>query len=186
MTRFESMRSSGTRSSVNRVASVYGVILDAIRIATNAALVMLVVVVLAAVAVRYLGIFRGSLHWATEYSRFAIVWIAMLGSAVALDKGAHMAIDFTEQLPAAIRARVRSAGFIIGTVFLAVLAWQGFRLSLATMLQVSPALGLPMGYAYLAIPVGATIMTLQSVLFALMPDLARARRAGAGSLDITT
>jgi TRAP-type C4-dicarboxylate transport system permease small subunit len=173
MTRFESMRSSVTRSSVNRVASVYGVILDAVRIATNAALVMLVVVVLAAVAVRYLGIFRGSLHWATEYSRFAIVWIAMT-------------IDFTEQLPAAMRARVRSAGFIIGTVFLAVLAWQGFRLSLATMLQVSPALGLPMGYAYLAIPVGATIMTLQSVLFALMPDLAGARRAGAGSLDITT
>ena len=99
------MRSSGPRSSVNRVASAYGVILDAIRIATNVALVVLVVVVLAAVAVRYLGIFRGSLHWATEYSRFAIVWIAMLGSAVALDKGAHVAIDFTEQLPAAMRAK---------------------------------------------------------------------------------
>jgi TRAP-type C4-dicarboxylate transport system permease small subunit len=180
------MRSSGARSAVDRVASVYGAFLDAVRIATNAALVILVVVVLAAVAVRYFGVFRGSLHWATEYSRFAIVWIAMLGSALALDKGAHMAIDFTEHLPASMRANVRSAGFIIGTVFLAVLAWQGFRLSLATMLQVSPALGLPMGYAYLAIPIGASIMTLQSILFALMPDLASARRAGAASLDITT
>jgi len=32
------------------------------------------------------------------------------------------------------------------------------------------------GYAYLAIPVGAVIMTVQSLLFAVMPDL-RERRA---------
>ena len=31
-----------------------------------------------------------------------------------------------------------------------------------------------MGYSYLGIPVGATIMTLQSVLFAVMPELAAA------------
>jgi len=44
-----------------------------------------------------------------------------------------------------------------------VLAWQGFKLSQATLSQVSPALGLPMGYSYLGIPVGATIMTLQLI-----------------------
>ena len=153
------------------VARVYRPAMAALRVATNLALVSLVLVVLAAVAVRYFGIFPGSLHWATEYSRFGIVWIVMLGSAVALDQGAHVAIDFTDRLPPALRRAVRRTGFLLGLFFIAVLAWQGFRLAGATMRQLSPALRIPVGYAYLALPVGATIMAVQSVLFALFPEL---------------
>jgi TRAP-type C4-dicarboxylate transport system permease small subunit len=43
------------------------------------------------------------------------------------------------------------------------------------MRQISPALGIPVGYAYLAIPVGAVVMTVQSLLFALLPDLREKR-----------
>jgi TRAP-type C4-dicarboxylate transport system permease small subunit len=153
------------------VARVYRPAMAGLRVVTNLALVSLVVVVLAAVAVRYFGVFPGSLHWATEYSRFGIVWIVMLGSAVALDHGAHVAIDLTEHLPPTPRSIVRRIGFLLGLLFLAVLAWQGFRLSGATMRQLSPALRIPVGYAYLALPVGAAIMTVQSVLFALFPEL---------------
>jgi TRAP-type C4-dicarboxylate transport system permease small subunit len=39
------------------------------------------------------------------------------------------------------------------------------------MRQTTPAFGLPMGYAYSAIPVGAAIMVLQSLLFALLPGI---------------
>lgn len=42
---------------------------------------------------------------------------------------------------------------------------------IAAMRQLSPALGLPVGYVYLAIPVGATVMTAQALLFALVPEL---------------
>jgi TRAP-type transport system small permease protein len=156
-----------------RVARCYLVCLRGVIALVNAALVALIMVVLAAVAVRYLGVFAGSLHWATEFGRFAIIWIVMLGSAVALHKGAHVAIDFIDWLPQRTQRTVRSLGSLMSVAFLAVLAWQGFKLSQATLRQVSPALGLPMGYSYLAIPVGATIMTLQSVLFAVMPELAR-------------
>ena len=61
--------------------------------------------------------------------------------------------------------------FGIASMFVAVLAWQGALLCLATTQQISPALGLPMGFAYLAIPVGAGIMALQSILFACFPRL---------------
>jgi TRAP-type C4-dicarboxylate transport system permease small subunit len=40
-------------------------------------------------------------------------------------------------------------------------------LSLRTMRQVSPALGLPMGYVYLAVPAGAALMALQALAVAL-------------------
>jgi TRAP-type transport system small permease protein len=152
----------------------------------NAALVALILVVLAAVAVRYLGVFPGSLHWATEFGRFAIIWIVMLGSAVALHQGAHVAIDFIDWLPARTQRAVRAMGSLMSVAFLAVLAWQGFKLSQATLRQVSPALGLPMGYSYLAIPVGAAIMTLQSILFAVMPELARVDRDSSTAVPDTS
>ena len=147
-----------------------------LRLVTNLAMVSLVVVVLLAVAVRYFGIFNGKLDWASEYSRFGIIWIVMLGAAVAFDQGAHVAIDFTDRMPPRARRIVRTAGYLCGVAFVVVLAWQGFRLSFATMRQISPALGIPVGYAYLAIPVGALIMTVQSLLFAALPALKERRQ----------
>jgi TRAP-type C4-dicarboxylate transport system permease small subunit len=149
----------------------YGIFLRSLAFVANIGLVALVIVVLLAVVVRYLGVFPGSLHWATEFSRFSVVWIVMLGSAIAFHRGAHVAIDLTGLLPARWRRIARSAAHLLGLGFLTVLVWQGLRLSLATMGQISPALGLPMGYAYLAIPCGAAIMMLQSILFALSPAL---------------
>jgi TRAP-type C4-dicarboxylate transport system permease small subunit len=149
----------------------YGIFLRCLAFATNIGLVALVLVVLFAVIVRYLGAFPGSLHWATEFSRFSVVWIVMLGSAIALHRGAHLAMDVTGLLPAHWRRSVRTAAYLLGLAFLGVLAWQGMKLSLATMGQISPALGLPMGYAYLAIPSGAALMTLQTILLAVLPEL---------------
>lgn len=165
----------GGEAPLNRIALVYRAFMAALRLVTNLALVSLVLVVLIAVAVRYFGVFNGSLDWASEYSRFGVIWVVMLGAAVAFDQGAHVAIDFTDKMPSRTQRLVRAAGYLCGVAFVAVLAWQGFRLSFATMRQISPALGIPVGYAYLAIPVGAVIMTVQSLLFALMPEL-RERR----------
>jgi TRAP-type C4-dicarboxylate transport system permease small subunit len=163
---------------VNRVAPLYRAFMTGLRLVTNLAMVSLVVVVLAAVLVRYFGVFNGSLDWSSEYSRFGIIWVVMLGAAVAFDQGAHVAIDFTDKMSPRMRRAVRAAGYLCGVGFVAILAWQGLRLSLATMRQLSPALGIPVGYAYLAIPVGAAIMTVQSLLFALMPELQERRPPG--------
>jgi TRAP-type C4-dicarboxylate transport system permease small subunit len=155
----------------DHVATVYRACMGGLRVVTNALLVSLVAVVLLAVVVRYFNFFNGSLDWASEYSRFGIIWVVMLGAAVAFDQGAHVAIDFTGSMPPRLGRIVRTIGYLGGVAFVVVLTWQGFRLSLATMRQISPALGVPVGYAYLAIPVGALIMTVQSLLFAAMPGL---------------
>ena len=164
-------RADPSPDTLDGFVRLYRGFLALIRIAANTALIALTIAVLAAVLVRYLGILPGSLHWTTEISRFGIVWTVMLGSVVAFDLGQHVAIDFTRKFPPAIRGIARGAAYAASIAFLATLAWQGFRLSTATMYQLSPALGLPMGFAYLAIPVGAAIMTFQAVLFALVPRL---------------
>lgn len=153
------------------IVRFYRIAMAVLSVLTSLWLVSVVVVVLCSVVVRYFGVFQGSLDWATEYSQFGIVWVVMLGSTIAFDRGAHVGIDVTVRMPAALGRAVRAAGALLGLVFVTVLAWQGFLLSLATMRQISPALGLPMGYAYLAIPIGASIMAMQSVLFVAMPRL---------------
>ena len=159
------------------IASGYAALLAAVRVATAAALVLLVAVVAASVVVRYFGLFGGSLHWTTELSRLLVVWVVMLGAVVAFDHGAHIAVAlFQESLPPAGRRVVEAVAYLLSLAFIVVLAWSGLQLALATMRQISPALGLPMGYVYLAIPVGAALIAVQSVLFVVYPGI----RQGAG------
>jgi len=81
---------------------VYDFLVAAARWTAMAALVLLVVLVTSAVVVRYFGIFGGSLHWVDEAGRFTMMWLVMLGSIVALDRGAHLAVTL---LPDALSPR---------------------------------------------------------------------------------
>jgi TRAP-type C4-dicarboxylate transport system permease small subunit len=148
------------------VAHAYAGLLAAVRLLTGAALVLLVTVVLLAVFVRYFGLLAGSLHWTDELA-LTTIWLVMLGSVVAFDRGAHVAVDLLPgRLPPAVARWVRVVACLLSAAFLAALAWHGWALSARTMRQVSPALGLPMGYVYLAVAVGGALMALQSLVFA--------------------
>jgi len=151
------------------IVRIYRAGMILLAVVTSLVLVGLACLVLVSVAVRYLGIFPGSLHWTAELTRFSIIWIVMLGSALALDRGAHVAVDLTDRLPPLSRRVVQAVALALGLVFIGALMIYGFRLSMATMRQISPAMKIPMGYAYLALPVGAAIMLAQSLLFIALP-----------------
>ncbi|MBM3521945.1 MAG: TRAP transporter small permease [Alphaproteobacteria bacterium] len=161
------------------ITRLYDALIALVRWATIAALVLLVLLVVSAVAVRYFGIFGGSLHWADEAGRFTMIWLAMLGSVVALDRGAHLAVTLLPDALSPTAQRIVTAlANLLSAAFVIVLAWKGFELSQRTMRQVSPSLGLPMGYVYLAIPVSAAVMAVQLLLFNFMP-----RRRDPGAID---
>jgi TRAP-type transport system small permease protein len=148
------------------LGSAYTGLLASVRVLTGTALAFLVAVVLVAVAVRYFGVFGGSLHWTDELARFTTIWMVMLGSVVAFERGAHTAVDMLpERLPPRVATLIRQLAHLVSAVFLVILAWQGWVLAMRTLRQVSPALGLPMGYVYLAVPVGAALMALQAIAF---------------------
>jgi TRAP-type C4-dicarboxylate transport system permease small subunit len=144
-------------------------VVELARWAAMAAMFGLVVLVIAAVVVRYFGVFGGSLSWVDEAGRFTMIWAAMLGSVVALDRGTHLAVSL---IPDALGERARRAitvtASLLSLLFTLVLVWKGWEISQRTMRQVSPSLGLPMGYVYLSIPVGGAIMTLQLLAHALL------------------
>ena len=157
-----------------------------VRWASNLLLVMLLGVVLAAVVVRYFGLLGGSLAWSDEFGRFSMVWIAMLGSVIAFDRGQHLAISVLPSSLSGWPARlVQIVINLLCAVFLAALAWQSLILSERTMRQLSPALGLPFGFVYLSMAIGSLLILVQMAIFTISPSLKLQRISRhSGELDL--
>jgi TRAP-type transport system small permease protein len=105
------------------------------------------------------------LTWSEEASRYLFVWVVFLGGGVAARYRGHIVLDFlVSVLPPRIR---RLLAILMGILSLAMLvtvfAWQGWLLTLVSWRQESPATGLPVGVATLAIPVGGLLMALNTI-----------------------
>ena len=106
--------------------------------------------------------------WTEELARYLLIWIGLVGAGYAAGKNMHLAIDL---LPSALSGRRRRAlGFLIdGLVLLfAVFAMMvgGIRLMSLTLLmdQTSAALGIRLGYVYLAIPLSGAVIALYAAM----------------------
>jgi TRAP-type C4-dicarboxylate transport system permease small subunit len=106
--------------------------------------------------------------WSEELATFLLIWVSLLGAAVALNRGAHLGIDyFVGKLPALKRLYTEIVVFVCICLFsLFVMVFGGVDLVKSTfeLKQVSPALGLPMGYVYLAVPISGFFLVLYGVI----------------------
>ncbi|UCG22338.1 MAG: TRAP transporter small permease [Deltaproteobacteria bacterium] len=122
-------------------------------------LAMTVVVVLQVICRYLLG---AALTWSEEFARFGLVWITFLGAGIALRRRAHVGVQvIVELFSPGVRKIVQV--FTIFTVvgFLLIATFKGMELALFNMKQYSPAMGLPMGLVYLAIPSGCLVLIIQ-------------------------
>jgi len=103
-----------------------------------------------------------------ELATFMLVWVALLGAAVAMGRGAHLGIDyFVGKLPQ--RARLATEVFVffcVAAFSLLVMIVGGVDLVASNLElgQESPALRVNMGYVYLAVPISGFFLTLYSVI----------------------
>lgn len=130
------------------------------------ALIILLVAMAVAVFVQVL--FRYVLHlplfWTEEFARYCLVWASLLGAAVALKRGEHIAVTFLLDTFSKRAARILTVVAQISVVLiLTVIAWGGIKLVLVTSAQISPALRIPMAVPYLALPIGSTVMLFHVV-----------------------
>ncbi len=107
--------------------------------------------------------------WTEELATFLMIWVGLLGASVALKRGAHLGIDyFVSHLSRRARLATEIFVFAVTALFSAlVLVGGGFSLvmDVLTRGQTTPALGLKMGYVYLALPISGLFLTLYSVEF---------------------
>jgi TRAP-type C4-dicarboxylate transport system permease small subunit len=124
---------------------------------------VLIVTVFYQVLGRYL--FNAPPSWSEELARFLQVWIALLASALCIQQGMHLGVDYLlYAVPPRGRAALEVLVHVLVTGFLLLLLVQGIKILEVAAVQSSPAMGVNMWYAYLAVPVGAALMLLESVL----------------------
>lgn len=105
--------------------------------------------------------------WTEELARFLLVWVALLGGALAFRTRAHLGVDyFVNQLhPDARRLTTVVADLVVlffaGSVLL--LGGSSVVREALALEQTTPALGWKMGYVYLALPISGFFVVLYTL-----------------------
>lgn len=115
------------------------------------------VLVFVNVVCRY--VFNFSLIWVEELTRYMMVWLGFLGSGLVLRIGAHVAVDFFQDLLSPKMARAARAAIVVllAATFIAM-AWLGVRYVAFAWEQETAVLNWSTGAVYLAVPIGAALM----------------------------
>jgi TRAP-type C4-dicarboxylate transport system permease small subunit len=112
---------------------------------------------------------RGQNELTEEIARFLLVWVALLGGAVAFGEKAHLGVDyFIGKLhPAAQKLMFVFCQIVVLIFAVTIFMVGGIRIVLENMEQIAPALGpaigLKMGHVYLALPIAGVFIILFSI-----------------------
>ena len=99
-----------------------------------------------------------------EVPRYLFVWLVMIGAAAAMQRGEHTVLDyFVNHLGLRGRAVVLVMTNAAGIALFLYLIKLSLVLVPNAQLQTSPGLGLPLGYVYAAVPIGAGLIILPMV-----------------------
>jgi TRAP-type C4-dicarboxylate transport system permease small subunit len=175
------------RTTINRTVKGLGALVEWL---TAALITTLVIVVSANVVARYF--LQVSLLWAEEVSRLAFVWVVFLGATIALRRRTHLAISFvTDRLPLPAREAVYTLVMLLTLAFLGAIGWGGIDLVRQTIEfgRLTPILGISAAWGYLAVPVAALLMFLETLRALVMrehlevekPETAQAQGSGSGA-----
>jgi TRAP-type C4-dicarboxylate transport system permease small subunit len=94
-----------------------------------------------------------------EFIRYSMIWVALLGAAVAFGSNEHVYISFFQnKFPKNIWFWISIIAKIFLVFFLGIMIIGGTKLSINNLNQISLGLQIPMFYSYIAIPIGGLVM----------------------------
>jgi TRAP-type C4-dicarboxylate transport system permease small subunit len=129
---------------------------------TGISLFVMFLVVMAVVVTRYL--VNLPFFWGEEFSRYAMFYMIMLGSAVAIRENGHLRLTlFADLLP---RGPRRVLEFVTDLLMLGVIAaifWYGLDLAVGDGNMRTPVLRWRYFWIYIAFPIGAAASALLMV-----------------------
>ena len=108
-------------------------------------------------------IFNYSTRWAEELGRYLTIWMVFLAGCSALRKGQLVGLKFIiEKVPEKYNTSIRLVCDSLILFFLSIMTLYGIKLVMFNFArrQLSPALRIPIGWIYFAIPISGIIMIL--------------------------
>ena len=119
-------------------------------------------IVLAHIICRY--VFKYPLYFAEEVSRYAFIYVIMIGSSVVLRDRAHTRVEyFVNFLPSRGQHLVDCLTGLFTIFFLGYLIFFGIFLARKTMNIPTAALSWSWGLIYLAAPIGGILMLVSAI-----------------------
>ena len=113
-----------------------------------------------------------------ELARYLLIWIGIIGAGYAAGRRLHLAIDLLPnrlkggpRIVLGVISELCVAAFAVGVLLIGGLRLVSLTLSLG---QTSAALGIPIGYVYLALPLSGLLITWYAARD--IHDLLKARR----------
>ena len=133
-------------------------------------LVLIIGMLLTGVVSRY--VFARPIFWIDEASSIAFLWLAMLGSAIAIDRSEHLRLTlFLTTLSDRRRQFAETLGMVLMATFLLTLLPAAWEYVVGEMDITSSALNIPVGYRVSAIAVGMVLMLGLLIVAAAVPLL---------------
>lgn len=151
---------------MQRVWRAYDRVLEAVVVVMMAAIV---IIMGAQVVARY--VFGHPFVWAEEISTYLFIWIVFLGSGLAFQRRAHIALDyFVRRLPFGVFRRLHFILSLVVLAFLVLLGYQGLNFIDANRgVPAYTTTWIGLDTAYAAGTVGAIVMIV-GLLRALRPE----------------
>ena len=116
------------------------------------------------------------LVWSEELARYLYIWACYLGAPVAMRRGSHIAITlFVDWLPAGAVRAISLFWHVVALVFLAALAILGALLTVRSHTLIAITVPIPWSFIYVAVPVSAVLMMLQTVEAVCIPPTGPAK-----------
>ncbi len=114
-------------------------------------------------------ILKAPSSYTEELARFLLIWIGILGSGYALRTKAHLGIDILPKYLQGYKRKMLEVFVYFLVILFAffVLIIGGLRLVDLTfsLKQTSAAMGIPMGYVYLVLPLSGLLMVYYALAF---------------------
>ena len=125
-------------------------------------------------------ILKNPSSWTEELATYLMIWVGLLGAAVALNYRDHLGIDYFVGKLAEVKRLWTEIFVNVCIIFFSVFVmfFGGLKLVSITFYygQLSPAMKLPMGYVYLAVPVAGIFLAIYSIEF-LIETIAKLKKA---------
>ena len=145
---------SPPEAPANRVGSAIVKPIEVISAALNA---LIVTLLFSGVVARY--VFAYPVSWIDEVASIAFLWVAMLGSVLAVDRSEHLRLNvFVEMLPDRLQSFVKTFALLVMASFLLFLLQPSAEYVKAEWMIKTPDLDLPNGFRVSAIGVGMALM----------------------------
>lgn len=134
-------------------------------VAVPAALLVLaeIAVLSAGIVGRY--VFRSPLVWSDELAGILFLWLAMLGSVIAFQRGEHMRMTaIVGVLSAEVRAFLDVVAAAASLAFLVLIVWPAYEFAADEAFVTTPALEIVNTWRAAALPIGIGLMLIAAVL----------------------